>query len=519
MTILTVGTGQEYTTITAAVNAAASGDTVDVQAGTYTDDFVTVAKSLTLQAVGGEVVMTETTQPPNGKAMIDEGGAGLTVAINGFDISGVTVPDANGAAIRYEGGALSLTNDFFHNNQNGILGAPDPNGTIDIESSEFAANGGGTGNTHNIYVGVIASLTVNNSYIHNANVGHEIKSRAASNTITNNRIFDNASTASYSIDLPNGGNATITGNTIEQGPNTQNPAIMAYAEEGQSNPGTNVSISGNTIVNDDQASNSHFLLSSAQPLSFTNNSVWGLTDAQLLAGGNLAESGTVFLATRPTLDTSSLSFINPTSGTPPPPPVVLPPPPVVVPPPVAVPPPPVVVPPPPVALPPPPVAVPPPPVVAPPPVVLPPPPVTLPPPPVAPPPTTLPPPPVTLPPPPVAPPPTTLPPPPVTLPPPPVVVPPPPVVVPPPPPPPPTSHGHNGHDHTPPPAVAIRDLMQDLRMTAKDMIPAAHVNWAAPMAVISEHHAGSASWNGAHDTPKAFASHGNQWSGVGHETQ
>ena len=47
------------------------------------------------------------------------------------------------------------------------------------------------------------------------------------------------------------GNATIQNNVIEQGPNTQNPYIIAYGEEGQSNPGTTVSIADNTIVNDD----------------------------------------------------------------------------------------------------------------------------------------------------------------------------------------------------------------------------------------------------------------------------
>ena len=128
----------------------------------------------------------------------------------GFDISGVTVPDGNGAAIRYEGGALSLSDDYFHDNQEGLLGAADPNGTIAIDHSEFASNGDGSGSTHNLYVGAIASFSLTNSYIHDAVVGHEVKSRAASNTITGNRIFDNGSSASYSIDLPNGGNASIS---------------------------------------------------------------------------------------------------------------------------------------------------------------------------------------------------------------------------------------------------------------------------------------------------------------------
>ena len=274
-----------------------------MQAGIYTNDFVSIFQNLTLQAVGGPVRIVATVDPPNGKAIIDEGGAGISVTINGFDISGVVVPDGNGAAIRYEGGTLTLSNDYFHGNQDGLLGAPDPNGSITIDSSEFAFNGDGSGSTHNIYVGAIASFTITNSYIHDANVGHEIKSRAANNVIENNRIFDNNSTASYSIDLPNGGDATISGNVIEQGPNTQNPYIIAYGEEGASNPGTSVAITGNTIVNDDPSG--RFLLDPpGTPVSFTDNSVDDLTDNQL-SNGTLAESGTTFLTTEPTLNTTS----------------------------------------------------------------------------------------------------------------------------------------------------------------------------------------------------------------------
>jgi hypothetical protein len=191
--------------------------------------------------------MTETVQPPSGKAMIDEWGGNVT--ISGFDISGVSVRDGNGAAVRYEGGNLTLIDDYFHNNQEGLLSAADPNGTITVRHSEFAYNGTGAGSTHNLYIGgSLAKLTIDNSYFHDANVGHEIKSRADDTVITNSRIFDTNSTASYSIDRPNGGNATI--NVIEQGAKTQNPAILAYGEEGQSNPGTNFSMANNTIVND-----------------------------------------------------------------------------------------------------------------------------------------------------------------------------------------------------------------------------------------------------------------------------
>ena len=81
--------------------------------------------------------------------------------------------DGNGAAIRYEGGNLSLSNDFFHNNQDGLLAASDPNGTITIDDSEFSFNGNGEGNTHNIYVNDIALVTITNSYFHDADIGHD----------------------------------------------------------------------------------------------------------------------------------------------------------------------------------------------------------------------------------------------------------------------------------------------------------------------------------------------------------
>ena len=75
-------------------------------------------------------------------------------------------------------------------------------------------------------------LMIDSSYFHDANVGHQIKSRALNTIVKNSRIYDRNSTASYSIDLPNGGNAAIQNNEIEQGPNSQNFVIISYGEEG-----------------------------------------------------------------------------------------------------------------------------------------------------------------------------------------------------------------------------------------------------------------------------------------------
>ena len=258
MATLTVAPGATasnavFQTISAAIAAAHSGDTINVDAGTYTNDFPqTINKSLTLQSLGGTVKLVANTPPPNGKGIIDEGGSGVNVTIQGFDISGATDGDNNGAGIRYEGGTLTLNNDTIHNNQDGILSNIDPNGSITINNSTFTQNGAGDGQSHDIYIGDIANFTITNSTITAANVGHEIKSRAQNTTITNNVIQDGSSgNSSYEIDLPNGGNALVANNVVQKGTNAQNPVAITFGEEGNVYGNSNLVVRNNTIVNND----------------------------------------------------------------------------------------------------------------------------------------------------------------------------------------------------------------------------------------------------------------------------
>src|ERR1700761_8963416 len=229
MANLTVGKGQQFATISAAVAASHDGDVIQVQAGTYTNDFAEIKTKITLEGIGGMGNMVATEPLPSDKGILI---TDTDVTIDHFSFSGATGPSGNDAGIRYQGGNLVLTNDYFHDNQDGLLATAPPTGTISISNSEFSHNGAGDGYTHNLYVGDIAKLTITNSYFHDAVVGHEIKSRAEVTNISNTRIFDNSGSASYSVDLPNGGQATLTGDTIEQGPNSQNPVIVAYGEEG-----------------------------------------------------------------------------------------------------------------------------------------------------------------------------------------------------------------------------------------------------------------------------------------------
>ena len=173
---------------------------------------------------------------------------------------GAKVPDWNGAALRLEGTNFTLRNSFLHDNQNGILSNPNENSDILIERTEFGHNGaGGEGQTHNLYIGKARSLTFRYSYSHDANIGHNLKSRALTNTIVYSRFSstnpgEKGSTASgqpsYEIDLPNGGTSYVIGNLIQQPAANQNPAMVAYGEEGATNPGQDLYFVNNTMVND-----------------------------------------------------------------------------------------------------------------------------------------------------------------------------------------------------------------------------------------------------------------------------
>jgi len=203
-----------------------------------------------------------------------------------------------------------------HDNQDGILGGGAA-GTVTIRNSEFAHNGAGDGSTHNIYVGDVASLTIDGSYIHDAVVGHEVKSRAESTTITNSRIQDGPTgTASYSIDAPNGGNVLIQGNVIQQGPASQNPAIIAFGEEGGVHAGSSLTVTGNMILNDLQSpSVAAVWNAAAAPLSVTGNSTYGLSAGQVIRGAATAPGNTV-LTSEPALNTSAPWSAAPASSAP-----------------------------------------------------------------------------------------------------------------------------------------------------------------------------------------------------------
>jgi hypothetical protein len=311
MATLTVGSGEEYTTLSAAVAASQNGDVIQVQAGTYKNDFSTVRTSITIEGVGGMVNLVATEPPSNEKGILVIGTATTspTVTLDNLEFSGAVISAAQGgnaAGVRYQTGNLTINNSYFHNNQDGLLANADASGSITITNTEFADNGTSSGLTHNIYIGAVGSFSISGSYITAANTGNEIQSRALVNNITNNRIVDGrTATASYSINLPNGGVDTVTGNSIEQGPHSQNSTIISFGASGSVYAGSSLTISNNTILNDEPVKSARAIINVSKiPVSFTDNSVYGLPSAQI-ATGPVTVSGTTYLTTEPIISNAA----------------------------------------------------------------------------------------------------------------------------------------------------------------------------------------------------------------------
>ncbi len=179
---LQVGPGQRFPTPCRAIARAHAGDTIQIDARgnrSYRGDVCAWSTShLTIVGVHGRAHIDAAGANSEGKAIWVIAGDDTT--IRNVELSGARVPDDNGAGIRQEGAGLTIVHCLFDHNQEGILAADNPASNIVIDSSVFTANGAGDGYSHNIYINHVRSFTLRYSYSTDADVGHLVKSRAAS---------------------------------------------------------------------------------------------------------------------------------------------------------------------------------------------------------------------------------------------------------------------------------------------------------------------------------------------------
>ncbi len=247
---LQVGPDKEFKQPSDAIKVADDGDTVMIDAGEYFDCAIVEANNLTIEGAGADGSTILTDKMCGGKALLVTVGDNITV--RNMTLTRARVPDKNGAGIRAEGANLIVEKVKFINNQNGILAGERHDGTTIIRDSDFVRNGiCDPACAHGIYIGMSKLLRIENSRFSETRQGHHIKSRAARTEIIGCTISDGPNgTASYLIELPNGGSFVLRDSTLEKGPKADNRSTaISIGAEGVSQPTREITITNNKFTN------------------------------------------------------------------------------------------------------------------------------------------------------------------------------------------------------------------------------------------------------------------------------
>lgn len=264
--VLRVGPQRELRSLAAAARVARDGMRIEVDAGDYPGDVaVWRQRGLQIVAVGGRVRVPAQGAHAEGKGIFVT--AGEDISIQGLDFSGARVPDGNGAGIRLERGSLLLRDCSFRDCEMGVLSSNDATARLTLEGCEFshaAARPGGRP-AHLLYAGRIAQLRVQGCYFHQGRVGHLIKSRAALSEIFYNRLTDEpGGRASYELEFPDGGQAWVLGNLIQQSASSENPHLIAYGAESLHHPRRELYLLHNTLVDNRPGGGSYLRVPAGQ---------------------------------------------------------------------------------------------------------------------------------------------------------------------------------------------------------------------------------------------------------------
>ena len=246
---LEVGAGKKYKMPSEAAAVAHDGDHIQIAAGEYFDCAIWRANDLTIEGAAPDTTVI-TDKVCQGKALFITTGNNIT--IRNLTLTRARVPDFNGAGIRAEGGNLTIAHVRFINDQDGILAASSPDGKILISDSEFVGNGTceGGGCAHGVYVGDLALLRIERSRFFETRQGHHIKSRAKRTEVIGCDIADGArGTASYAIDVPNGGAVLVRDTHIQKGPKAENhTAAVMIGAEGVTQRTPEITVENNTFL-------------------------------------------------------------------------------------------------------------------------------------------------------------------------------------------------------------------------------------------------------------------------------
>jgi hypothetical protein len=254
---------------------AADGDVIRIDPGTYADCAIWKASRLLIEATGPGVVIAGKTCAQKGIFVTE----GADITVRGITFADATVVWHNGAGIRAAGDNLTVERSRFLNNENGILAGGSSESVLRISDSVFIGNGACIeACAHGVYAGQpIYLLDIQRCVFANTRTAHHVKSRARNTVVRDSRIEDGPEgTASYLVDIPDGGNALIQSNVMEKGPHSENPVVAISIGEGSANNPTGALIVRDNVFENDMPAPTAFIRNSTgTPVTLLGNSFSG----------------------------------------------------------------------------------------------------------------------------------------------------------------------------------------------------------------------------------------------------
>ena len=233
-----------------ALRQAQDGDVIELLSGEYSGAPVMIEnRRLVIRGVGKRPLIKGNGKMASAKALwLVRGGE---VTLENLEFRGARSIDGEGSGIRMEGGRLHLRKVALYDNEYGLHAPNAEQAELVIEDCEFGLAPRVVGGLHHLLnVARIAKLTVTGSRFQQGFEGQMIKSRARETIISYNFIHDGQrGGASYEIEIANGGLATILGNVIGQGAESQNPVLVAYGTEKAGWDRNALLVAHNTFIN------------------------------------------------------------------------------------------------------------------------------------------------------------------------------------------------------------------------------------------------------------------------------
>lgn len=220
---LTAGPGREFDLPSKAIAAAADGDTVLIEPGTYFDCATLTANGVTVAGHAPGVVLSDKTC--GGKAILVI--QGDDAVVRDVTLARARVPDGNGAGVRLEGQSLLLQRVQFVNNEVGVLAGIGGPGSVHVVQCRFEGGGvAGDKPSMAVLAGPVAVLQVQQSVFTGVK-GSQIGSTALQTELTGNRI----ETSRLAVSAASG-NLLLEDNVLELAPDNtgRQAAVVASGD-------------------------------------------------------------------------------------------------------------------------------------------------------------------------------------------------------------------------------------------------------------------------------------------------